>query len=241
MALTREDLIARFRVLPTPTAYDVMDKMGFPNQALAADIRPLTRGTRLAGPALTMRGSSTASYDGKRGSAMSYEMFRSIRSGDVIVMDTGGHKIGGPWGANTGTNAKVRGAAGIVIDGGTRDAGDLIEMGFPTYCRFVTPVLSHGRFQIEAVNEPISLSAQVHERVQVRPGDFVLGDDDGIVIVPRDVLEDVLVCTEEAEKGEARIREALLKGEDRESVDARIDRWAALKARNARLAAAGKA
>jgi len=231
MPMNREELIQRYRTLPTPTVYDVMDKMGYGNQALAAEIRPLARGTRLCGPALTMRGSSTATYDGKRTSAMSYEMFRRIHSGDVIVFDTGGHRVGGPWGANTGTNAKVRGAAGIVIDGGTRDGADLVEMGFPTYCRFVTPVLSHGRFSIEAVGEPISMTGQVAERVRVAAGDFVLGDDDGVVIVPGPLLEEVLVCAEAAEKAEGQIRAALEAGEDRESVDARIDRWAVLKQR----------
>jgi regulator of RNase E activity RraA len=123
------------------------------------------------------------------------------------------------------------GAAGIVIDGGTRDADDLVEMPFPTWCRFVTPVLSHGRFQVEAYNEPVSVGGQVAERVQVRPGDFVLGDGDGVVIVPGAILEDVLAYAEAAEKGEGEIRKALEAGDDREAVDARIDRWAVLKAR----------
>lgn len=226
----REELIARYRKLPTPTLYDVMDKMGFPNQALSADIKPLAPGYRIAGPALTMRGSSTSSYDGKRGSAMSYEMFRKIRKGDVIVLDTGGHKVGGPWGANTGTNAQVRGAAGIIIDGGTRDAADLIEMKFPCFCKFVTPVLSHGRFQIEAVEVPISMSGQVNERVQINPGDFIVTDDDGVVVVPGTLLEVVAELTEKAEEGEAAIRRELLKGRDREEIDAEIDRFAAAKA-----------
>lgn len=231
MPFDREELIRRFRALPTPTVYDVLDKMGHPNQALSSDIRPLDRGYRMAGPALPVRGTSTATYDGKRGSAMSYGMFRAIRPGDVIVFDTGGHKIGGPWGANTGSNAKARGAAGIVLDGGTRDARDLVEMEFPTYCRFVTPVLSHGRFQVEAFHVPVSVSGQVAERVQVVPGDFVLGDDDGVVVVPGPILEEVLEFAEAAEEGEGRIREALEAGEDRESVDRRIDRWGLLKAK----------
>ncbi|HEY3454130.1 MAG TPA: hypothetical protein VGK64_05960, partial [Bryobacteraceae bacterium] len=77
MAISSEEAAARLRKIPTATVYDVMDKMGYPNQALAADIRPIAPGWRVAGPALTMQGSSTASFDGKRGSAMSYEMFRA--------------------------------------------------------------------------------------------------------------------------------------------------------------------
>jgi len=231
MTLDRNDMIGRFRALAAATVYDVLDKMGYSNQALSSEIRPLARGYRLAGPALTLYGTSTAAYDGKRGSAMSYEMFRSIQGGDVIVFDTGGHKIGGPWGANTGANAKARGAGGIVLDGGTRDARDLIDLDFPAYCRFVTPVLAHGRFQIEGFNVPISISGQVQERVQVNPGDFVLGDDDGVVIIPHPLLEEVLMYSEAATLAEAQIREALQAGEDRESVDRRIDRWALVKRR----------
>jgi 4-hydroxy-4-methyl-2-oxoglutarate aldolase len=231
MPLTRDEVIRRFKVFAAATVYDVLDKMGYPNQALAAGIRPLAKGYQLAGPAFTVYGTSTATYDGRRGSAMSYEMFRSVQNGDVIVFDTGGHRMGGPWGANTGTNAKARGAAGIVLDGGTRDGRDLIELGFPTYCRFTTPVLAHGRFQVEGFNVPISLSGQVQERVQVNPGDFVLGDDDGVVIIPQPLLEEVLEYSEAATEAEAQIRQALEAGEDRENVDRRIDRWALLKGR----------
>jgi 4-hydroxy-4-methyl-2-oxoglutarate aldolase len=231
MPISREELIRRFSVLPSPTVYDVMDKMGYTNQAISSDIRPLTRGYNIAGPALTIYGTSASTYDGKRGSALSYDMFRSIQTGDILIMDTGGHKLGGPWGGNTGANAKAKGAAGIVIDGGTRDVKDLLEMEFPTYCRFATPVLSHGKYQILGFNETISVTGQVYERVQVNPGDFIVGDDDGVVIVPKPILEEVLEYSELAEKAEHQIREALLAGEDREAVDKRIDRWAILKNR----------
>jgi len=182
------------------------------------------------GPALTIRGASMAKRDGRWGTAISYEMFRSIQPGDVIVFDCGGHKQGGPWGANTGASARAKGAAGIVIDGGTRDYTDLTDMHFPTFCRFVTPVLAHGRFQIKGFNEPITMSGQVEERVVVRPGDFVLADDDGIVIVPKALLEEALGYAEAAREAEGEIRKAIEAGEDRESVDKRIDRWALLKA-----------
>ncbi len=114
MTKTQQEQATCFREIPTATVYDVLDKMGFPNQALTSAIRPLKPGCRLAGPALTMQGSSIATYDDKRASAMSYEMFRAIQPGEIIVFDTGGHKIGGPWGGNTGMNAKVKGAAGII-------------------------------------------------------------------------------------------------------------------------------
>ena len=230
MPLHREELIRRYKVLPTPTVCDVLDKMGYPNQALSSAIRPLRRGCQIAGPALTIYGASTAKSEGKWGTAISYQMFRSIQPGDVIVFDCGGHKEGGPWGGNTGANARVKGAAGIVIDGGTRDYSDLAAMRFPTYCRFVTPVLAHGRFQIRGFNESITVSGQVEARVPVNPGDFIVADDDGVVIVPKALLEEVLEYAEAAQKAEEEIRKSIEAGEDRETIDKRIDRWALLKA-----------
>ena len=230
MALSREELIRRYGVLSAATVYDVLDKLGHSNQALASDIRPLKTGWKVVGPALTVHGKSMTAADGRWGTAFSYDMFRAIQQGDVIVFDCGGHAQGGPWGGNTGANARAKGAAGIVIDGGTRDLADLVEMDFPTYCRFITPVLAHGRFQVHGFNEPITVSGQVGERVGVAPGDFVVAGDDGAVIVPQALLDDVLHFAELAEMAEGEIRRALDAGEDRESVDKRIDRFAALKA-----------
>ena len=230
-ALPRAELIRRYRAVSSPTVYDVLDKLGHPNQALHAAIRPLRFGPRIAGPALTMRGTTMARADGRWGSAISYGMFRAIQPGDVIVFDCGGHTAGGPWGGNTGASARVRGAAGIVIDGATRDYTDLTQMGFPTFCRAVTPVLAHGRFQIEAFNEPITVSGQVEARVPVNPGDYIVADDDGIVVVPQPQLAEVLEFAEFAEKAESETRRAIEAGEDREAIDRRIDRWALLKSR----------
>ena len=126
-------------------------------------------------------------------------------------------------------NAKVKGAAGI-IDGGTRDYSDLFDMDFPCFCRFVTPVLSHGRFQVKSFNQPISMSGQVSERVQVVRGDFVLADDDGAVIIPSAVLDEVLAHSEVANQAEKDMRAAIEAGEDRESVNLRINRWPRIKA-----------
>jgi 4-hydroxy-4-methyl-2-oxoglutarate aldolase len=227
----RDELIRRFGAVSSPTVYDVLDRLGFPNQALSSDIRPLGSGRRIAGPAMTMRGTAMARPDGRWGSAISYGMFRAIQPGDVIVFDCGGHMGSGPWGGNTAAHARVRGAAGAVIDGATRDRSDLVQMGFPTFCRAVTPVLAHGRFRIESFNEPITMGAQLGGRVAVSPGDYVVADDDGIVVVPRALLVAVLELAEYAERAEGEVRRAIEAGEDRESIDRRIDRWALLKAR----------
>lgn len=229
MSSKRDEQIERLRKISSPTVYDVLLKMGLPNQAVHSDIRPLARGQRIAGPARTICGESLSGNQGQWGTAFSYGFFRQIETGDVIVFDCGDHVHGGPWGGNTASTARLRGAQGIVIDGGTRDLSDLVEMGFPTFCRFVTPVLAHGRFQVTAINEPAHLSAQIEGKVTVQPGDFLVADDDGIVVIPQQHLAAVLEFAEFAENTERKIRAAIEAGEDRESVDARLDRWALLK------------
>lgn len=228
---SREALIRRYVSVSSPTVCDVLGKLGYPDQALHSSIRPLCPGARIAGPALTLRGEALDKIDNRWGSAMSYDLFRVIQPGDFIAFDCGGHVASGPWGGNTGANALARGAAGIVIDGNTRDYDDLVQMGFPTFCRAVTPVLAHGRFAIKALNEPIHLSGQTLDRVPVSPGDFIVADNDGIVIVPQQLLVEVIEFAEFAERAETDTRKAILSGEDRESIDRRIDRWALLKAR----------
>ena len=231
MPLKTPELIKRLQQVSSPTVYDVLLKMGYPDQAVHSSISPLARGHRIAGPARTIGGQSLGRDEGTWGTAFSYEFFRQIESGDVIVLDCGGHVEGGPWGGNTASTARVQGAAGIIIDGGTRDHSDLTEMQFPTFCRFVTPVLAHGRFQITHTNSPVKLSSQTGDRITVHPGDFILADDDGIVVIPRQQLEQVLEFAEYAEKVEKEIRAAIESGEDRESIDGRLDRWKLLKER----------
>lgn len=226
---SRDELIRRYAAVSSPTLYDVLAKLGWPDQALHSSIRPLCPGPRIAGPALTMSGRATEQTEVRWGSAISYDLFRTIQTGDVIAFDCGGHSASGPWGGNTGASARVRGAAGIIIDGSTRDYSDLVRMNFPTYCREVTPVLAHGRFQIKTINAPITLSGQTGTRVTVNPGDFIIADADGIVVVPRELLGDVLEFAEYAERAEGDIRSAIESGEDRESIDRRIDRWALFK------------
>jgi regulator of RNase E activity RraA len=77
------------------------------------------------------------------------------------------------------------------------------------------------------------MAGQVDARVDIAPGDFVVADDDGVVIVPERLLAEVIEYAEAAEQAEGAIREAIESGEDRESIDRRLDRWALLKARRA--------
>lgn len=226
MSIQFKEMIERYRKLSTPVVYDILDKMGYPNQALSCELRPLANDMIMAGPAYTIRGADTVP-GAPKAAVTSFQMFRELYPGCVIVMETGKHRRSGPWGENTSLTAKRAGAQGIIIDGATRDANAICELGdFACFVRFLNPVFGEGRFRMEALQVPINMPGQLTETVVVRPGDFVVADRDGIVIVPQELAEEVLLAAEKLEEIELEIRKELLAGEDREVVYKRHPKFA---------------
>jgi regulator of RNase E activity RraA len=223
MAISLSELIERFEKLTTPDVYDILDQMGYPNQALSANIRALDPSVRLAGPAYPVQGRTYRPDAPSR--ASSYQMFREITPSSVLMMAMDGHTVSGPWGENSSISAKMRGARGAVLDGATRDANAIVALGFPTFTRLVTPVFSQGRYEIVSFGQPIEMQGQVESKVKIHPGDFVIADRDGVVIIPQALIEPVLIATERLEEIEHDIRAALLTGEDREAVYKRYPKF----------------
>jgi regulator of RNase E activity RraA len=114
----------------------------------------------------------------------------------------------------------------MVTDGGTRDANEVVALGFPLFCRFLSPVFMGGRFAVKAHQEPVELDGQVGAKVRVEPGDLVVADRDGVVIVPRGIAHEVLEAAEELGRIEERLRAGLRAGEDREVVYKRHPKFA---------------
>jgi regulator of RNase E activity RraA len=228
MPADAHQLSVRLAQLQSCTVGDVLDEMGL-YQVLAAQIRAIAPGMRLAGPAFCIRGEVTpvAKIEAESaGPRPGYEMFRHMYPGCVAVLETGGYHRAGPWGENTALSARVRGCVGVVIDGGTRDSIELNTMGFPTFARFVTPLRVEGRWSHTAFQVPVRLPGQAGNEVLVEPGDLVLADADGIVILPSGVATRVIAESEEVVRIEERMREELLLGTDREEVYRRHDRFA---------------
>jgi len=222
--LTTEELADRYEKLSPAVVYDVLDKMGFPNQALSSEIRPVDPKMKIAGPAFTIVGENQG--DGSDYGSAAFEMFRHMSPGNVLVMGGMGHAVSGPWGENASLSAQLAGVRGMVTDTGTRDAGPIAELGFPTFSRYITPVFMSGRFAFRGHQAPIELAGQVDEKVTITPDDFIVADRDGIVVVPQALKEKVLLAAEELERVEKKIREALRTGEDREAVYRRYPKFA---------------
>jgi 4-hydroxy-4-methyl-2-oxoglutarate aldolase len=196
----------RFEAVYTPALADIMDARGFHEQTLPPSIQSLATGTALAGPAFTVQGrqAEPASHDTALRKVL--QMLGEVPAGHVAVyaceQDVAAH-----LGELSVTSLKSRGVAGCVLDGGCRDVRFIRDEGFPVFCRFVTPEDSTWRWELESVQEPVVIG-----RVRVEPGDWVVGDDDGVVVVPQAIAESVLAEAELKAATESQIRAAVRDG-----------------------------
>ncbi len=196
----------RFLQIYTAALTDVLDERGLREQTLPADIRPLVPGTRIAGQAFTVQGAAVDVQDWDAGIRKTLAMLGSVPSGHIAVyscaMDHAAH-----FGELSATSLLSRGVAGCVIDGGCRDTRFIAEVGYPVFSRFVTPEDCTWRWEVQATQVPIVIG-----RVQIQPGDWIVGDEDGVVAVPRDIAAEVLDQAEAKAGTESLIRDAVRSG-----------------------------
>ena len=208
------EICARYERLYTAGVYDVMDEMGQPNQCLSLKIRPLHPDWVLAGRAFTVKWTAETRHpvelaQQKAGPNL-FSMVDQFEPGCVIVMETGKTMNVGHWGELTGLMAQVRGCRGAVIDGGVRDSRHLLERGtYPVFARYTSPIESVHRATIVDVDFPLLMTGALTEGLLVRPGDFIFGDSDGVLVIPAEIAEEVLDKSESVAKTENLIREEI--------------------------------
>ena len=200
------DVCARFSVLYTGAISDVLDEMGYRKQVLPWEIQGLTIEHRVAGVAMPVEGQPTGSEDPEEIFVPVLKMLGDLRLGDVIVSQPH-DSVSAHFGELSAESAKFRGARGAVIDGGTRDVDYILELGFPVFCRYRTPRDIAGRWKLVSHGQPI----QVGE-VMIHRGDFVVGDKDGVLVIPRDMTLEVLRRAEGVVGTENLVRKAILRG-----------------------------
>lgn len=180
------ELIASFRGIPTSILSDCLDRMNVMSSAL----RPLLSGKAFVGSAFTVE-------EIEAGNLMSHLALKYVQAGDVLVIDGKGVTSRAGWGGLQTFAASRKGVAAVVIDGAIRDADDIPRYGVSVYCRGVSPAGPHkgwgGR-----VNLPISCGGMI-----VSPGDLIVGDGDGIVVVPFERAERTLAQAQQKMATEA--------------------------------------
>ena len=201
------ELIERLAAIPyTGAVSDILDEMGWHNQSLPAAIQSLVPGQTLAGRALTLRGQATESEDPDVIFAPFLKMLGEIQAGDVLVYETN-DDAAAHLGELSSETAKFRGARGAVIDGGARDTEYMVRLGFPVFARYRTMRDIRGRWRLVDYNVPIRVGG-----VSIKPGDLVLGDRDGVLIIPREIADEVVTKAEEVVHTENLVRKAILEG-----------------------------
>jgi regulator of RNase E activity RraA len=187
------EVVARAAGLATSTLANALDDAGLHHNAIAT-IKAVAPGMRFAGPAVTVRevagdyGDYT-SEDFKVGAILD-----ATGPGEVIVIDLGGAACS-TWGGMASLAAKVKGVAGLLVDGGVRDLEEMISFDFPVFARHLVPTTGRGRLKVAAIGEPISLDG-----VSVAPGDIIVADGSGAVCLPRDRAEAIVTRAEASQR-----------------------------------------
>jgi len=197
---------SRFAKLYTGVVADVLDALGRREQVLPQRIGPVTLGMKIAGPAFPGRGEPTddPTHDD---SQQRLAMLESVPVGSVSVWDCGGHQGSAHWGEIMTRAVRERGSVGAVIDGGLRDTSFVLDLEFPVFCASRSAASSIGRSDIVEWNEEITVGSTL-----VRPGDWIFGDVDGVVVVPIEMVEDVIAEAEDRAAREATMRTELEAG-----------------------------
>jgi 4-hydroxy-4-methyl-2-oxoglutarate aldolase len=172
------EIVSSFKQFGAATVYEASGRQG----SVDPGIKPLNREMRLLGPALTV-------LCHPKDNLMLHKALQLAQPGDIIVADTGGYPQAGYFGDLMATSAIARQVGGLAIDGSVRDSSGIIDMGFPVFSRG-TCMRGTVKDTLGLVNHDI-----VFGDVVVSPGDLVVGDEDGIVVVPRGKLEAVLAAT----------------------------------------------
>jgi regulator of RNase E activity RraA len=199
----------RFSAIYTAALADILDARDLREQTLPPSIRPLERKMRVAGPAYTVRGRPATNPDAgayDRALRKVLTMLGDVPEGHVAVYACA-QDVSAHLGELSVTSLAARGVAGCVLDGGCRDVSFILEEGFPVFCRYVTPEDSTWRWELEETQVPVTIGT-----VRIEPGDWVVGDDDGLVVVPRELAAEVLAEAEEKAATESEIRVAVRAG-----------------------------
>ncbi len=200
-----EEMIGIFKEVSTSNISDAMHRKG-----AMRDILPINRGKKIVGTAITVQ-----TFPGDW--AKSVEAIDLAGPGNVIVIYNGSKHIA-PWGGLATLSCKVKGIEGVVIDGAVRDVSEIRDLDYPIFASGIVPNAGDPKGMGE-INAEITCGGQV-----VRPGDYIVGDDSGVVVIPKERAYEVARRAKEVEKGETRLFEEIRRGKTLSEV-ANLKRW----------------
>ena len=200
-----EELISLLKEVSTPNISDAMHRKG-----AMRDIHPINAGTKIAGTAITVQ---TFAGDW----AKSVEAIDLGGPGKVIVVYNGSNYVA-PWGGLATLSCKIKGIEGVVVDGAVRDVDEIRAMNYPVFASAIVPNAGEPKGMGE-INAEITCGGQL-----VKPGDYIVGDDSGVVVIPRERAYEIARRAKEVEKNESRMYEEIRRGSTLSQV-AKLKKW----------------
>lgn len=185
---------------------DILDEAGHRHQVMRPEVRPLYPGAKLVGRAATMLAVAVSELP-EQPYKLLMDLLDGIRPGEVVVAGVQGDVRAALWGELLSTHTRARGGRGAVLDGLSRDSWGIEDMKFPVFATGVTPGDSKGRLEVIAIRKAILAGG-----VAVTDGDLVMADEDGVVVVPAALEDEVVGLALGKVAGENTIRDLLRQG-----------------------------
>ena len=206
-SISLKEMANRYSRLYTAAINDIFQEKGLHHQWLGPEISCRTMDLKdriVAGAAFTVQWIFDPLPDERPRHAA--KMIESYPEDGIVVVDAGADQVSGFWGELVTTVCLKKGVRGAVINGGAKDTGIIKTMGFPVFCKFTSPVDGFYRSRLRDWQIPIWINETL-----VRPGDMIVADNDGVLVVPQAMAEDILDLTERRVAEETQTRD-LLKG-----------------------------
>jgi 3-hexulose-6-phosphate synthase/6-phospho-3-hexuloisomerase len=200
-----DELISILKEVSTPNISDAMHRKG-----AMRDVHPINQGSKIVGTAITVQ---TFAGDWAR----PVEAIDLGGPGIVLVINNGSNYIA-PWGGLATLSCKMRGIEGVVIDGAVRDVDEIRAMNYPIFASAIVPNAGEPKGMGE-INAEITCGGQ-----SVKPGDYIVGDDSGVVVIPRERAYEIARRAKEVEKNESRMYEEIRRGSTLSQV-AKLKKW----------------
>jgi 4-hydroxy-4-methyl-2-oxoglutarate aldolase len=207
MNVPAASLVDRLEATYSGAVFDVLREMGLPNQALPTSIRPLDLKMKLAGPVFTVSGNVIEISEDE--SLLRWCDLLSRAPADHVVVCQPNDSSLAHMGELSAETLKFRNIRGYIVDGGCRDLSFILSLGFRVFCRYATPADIAGKWSVETLGEPIKIG-----HLTIHSGDYIMGDMDGIVLIPKALVKDCVDRVEKVINTESLVRQAILSGVD---------------------------
>lgn len=204
----KNELSNRLEKCYSGAVYDVLRAMGYDQQTLPNEIRPLDVSKKLTGPVYTVSGNYDDTLDAHETLLHWTGLLSKAPEGSVVICQPNDNTLS-HMGELSSETLQFRGIKGYIVDGGCRDSDFISKIGFKVFCKYYTPVDVVGKWAPNGFAAPITIG-----KVTIKTGDYVMADRDGIVIIPQAITAEVVEKTEEILRTENLVRKAILEGVD---------------------------